>query len=151
MKSSAIVAIISACLVWDAVPCRAESPWATGSSLASVIGYDLQAHDANHKLAGDQMTSVCLLLGYFRGFAESAALAAHYEPTALPFDLPDSITNDEIERAVYKYLMDHSDKLDLKGDALVVAALSRAFPNTLFKPPVGAKPDAGLAAPKGTP
>jgi len=113
----------------------AESPWSTGHTLSDVIGYDLQSHETGQKLTDYQTNSVCLLLGYFRGFAESSAVAAHYNATALPFFLPDSITNDEIERIVYKYLSDNPGKLDLTGDALLVSALTKAFPNTVFTPP----------------
>jgi hypothetical protein len=115
----------------------AESPWSTGHSLHEVIGYDLQSHDTGQNLTDYQTNSVCLLLGYFRGFAESSAVAAHYNATALPFFLPESITNDEIERIVYKYLADNPGKLDLTGDALLVSALTKAFPNTVFTPPPG--------------
>lgn len=111
----------------------AEVPWSTGTSLLEVIGCDLHAHDSSQKLTDYQTNAVCLLLGYFRGFAESAAVASHFDASALPFILPDSITNDEIERTVYNYLTDNQDKLNLKGGALVVAALSRDFPNFEFK------------------
>jgi hypothetical protein len=104
--------------------------------LLEVIRYDLQAHASNQKLNDYQTNAVCLLLGYFNGFAESAALASHYDATALPFFLPDGITNDEIERVVYDFLSSNPDKLNIKGGALVVAALAKAFPNPTFKPPL---------------
>lgn len=124
-------------LLLDAAHCNAEPIWATGNSLLEVIRYDLQAHDSNQKLTDFQTNAVCMLLGYFNGFAESSALASHYNATALPFFLPDTITNDEIERVVYSFLSDNPGKLNLKGGALVVAALTKAFPNPTFKPPLG--------------
>jgi hypothetical protein len=126
----------------------AEPVWATGNSLLEVIRYDLQAHESNQKLTEYQTNAVCLLLGYFNGFAESAALASHYNATALPFFLPDNVTNDQIERVVYDFLSQNPDKLNIKGGALVVAALARAFPNPTFKPP--AYPVSG-AAPASSP
>jgi hypothetical protein len=134
-------------LILSADQCKAEPVWATGSSLLEVIGYDLQAQDPNQKLTDYQTNAVCLLLGYFRGFAESAALASHYNATALPFLLPDGITNEDIERAVYKYLSDNPDKLSLKGDALVIAALSKAYPNPSFKPPAESTGEQSPASP----
>lgn len=86
-----------------------------------------------------QTNAVCLLLGYFAGFAEASSMAAHYDATALPFFLPDDVNNDQIERAVYQYLKDNPDKLKMRGDALVTAALAQSFPNPVFKPPPGAK------------
>jgi hypothetical protein len=109
--------------------------WATGHTLLEVIRCDLQAHDSDQKLTDYQTNAVCLLLGYFNGFAESAALTSHYDATALPFFLPEKITNDEIERVVYEFLSANPDKLNIKGGALVVAALAKAFPNPTFKPP----------------
>jgi len=103
------------------------------------MDFDLKSHDTNQKLTDYQTNQVCLLLGYFNGFAESAALATHYDATSLPFYLPESITNDEIERVVYHYLSQNPDKLNLKGGALVVAALSKAFPNPAFKAPPSPK------------
>jgi len=141
MKISAVLSAMSALLAMSAPHCKAEPVWATGRSLLEVIRCDLQAHDANQKLTDYQTNAVCLLLGYFNGFAESAALSAHYDATALPFFLPESITNDEIEHVVYKFLSDNPDKLDLKGGALVVAALAKAFPNPTFKPPPGSTSD----------
>jgi hypothetical protein len=129
------------------VYCKAEPVWATGTSLYEVIGYDLKAHDSNQKLTDYETNAVCMLLGYFAGFAESASVASHYDATALPFFLPDSITNDEMERVVYLYLSKNRDKLSMKGDALMVAALSRAFPNVTFKPPVDPK-QSSLQKPK---
>ena len=67
-----------------------------------------------------------------RGFAQSAAIASHYDATALPFVLPSDINNDEIERVIYKFLSDNRDELDKDGAALVVAALSRQYPNPSF-------------------
>ena len=135
MKIGALFSPICALLVMTATVCNADPVWATGRSLFEVIRYDLKAHETNQKLTDYETNAVCLLLGYFRGFAESSALAAHYDATALPYFLPDSVTDDEIERILYKYLSENPDKLDLKGDALVVAAMTRAFPNTVFKPP----------------
>lgn len=121
--------------------------WTDGKALVEVIGYDLQAHDGNGRLTEYQTNAVCLLLGYLRGFTESAALASHYDATALPFFLPENITNDQIERIVYKYLTDNPDKLRLSGGVLLVAALSKEFPNPTFKPP---HPVAGDAVPVGS-
>jgi len=137
MKFSAFLSTMSGLLVLSAARCNAEPAWATGNSLLEIIRCDLQARDSNHNLTDYQTNAVCLLLGYFNGFAESAALAAHYDATALPFFLPDGITNDQIERVVYKYLSDNPDKLNLKGGALVVAALTKEFPNPIFKLPPG--------------
>jgi hypothetical protein len=139
MKISNILTTMGALVVLSAAHCGAEPVWATGSSLFEVIGYDLQAHELNQKLTEYQTGAVCLLLGYFHGFAESAAIASHYDATALPFFLPDSITNEQIEHIVYKFLSDNPDKLSLKGDALVVAALTEKFPNPSFTPPSGPK------------
>jgi hypothetical protein len=143
MKISPVLRFVGAfaAFVSGAAHCMADPIWASGASLLEVIRYDLQAHDSGQQLTDFQTNAVCLLLGYFNGFAESSALAAHYNATALPFYLPDSITNDQIERVVYKYLADNPDKLDMKGGALVVAALTQAFPNPVFKAP------AALAAP----
>jgi len=133
---------LAALLLLSATPSKAELPWSTGNTLFKIIACDIQAHDFNSKLTQAQTNSVCLMLGYFRGFAECSALAAHYDATALPFYLPDTVTNDELERVVAKYLSDNPDKLDLKGDVLIVAALSRAFPNTAFKAPSTPAPSA---------
>ena len=135
MRLAPLLPNLSALLGLCVAHCNAEPVWATGSSLLVVIRYDLQAHDSNQKLTDYQTNAVCLLLGYFNGFAESAALASHYDATALPFFLPDSITNDQIERVVYDFLSSNPDKLNVKGGALVVAALAKAFPNPTFKPP----------------
>jgi len=139
MKLRTILSILIAGMVLDAAHCKAEQVWDSGNTLFEVIGYDLQAHDANQKLTDYQINAVCLLLGYFRGFAEGAAVAAHYDATSLPFFLPDSITNDQIERVVFGYLKNNPEKLKLKGDALVVAALSEAYPNPSFMAPLGSK------------
>jgi hypothetical protein len=139
MKISTLLATMSTLLVLSAANCKAEPIWATGHSLLEVIGYDLQAHDSHVKLTDYQTNAVCLLLGYLRGFAECSAVAAHYNATALPFFLPDSVSTDEMERVIHKYLSDNRDKLDMKGDALIVAALSRAFPNLIFKAPPSPK------------
>lgn len=145
--NSPVPSIIGAFLVLGAAHCKAEPVWATGSSLLEVIHYDLQAQEPNHKLTDYQTNAVCLLLGYFRGFVESAALASHYNATALPFFLPESITNDEIERVIYKFLSANPDKLDLNGGALVVAALSKEFPNPTFKPPIASSSPASSMKP----
>jgi len=137
MKTGPFLPLLGALVLAGTSRCSAAPIWATGASLMEVIGYDLQAHDSGQKLTDYQTSAVCMLLGYFAGFVESSAVATHYDATALPFYLPDSVTNEEIEQVVYKYLSEHRDKLDLKGEALVVAALSRAFPNTSFKPPEG--------------
>lgn len=126
---------MAALMVLGGAHCRAEPIWATGKTLLEVIRYDLQAHDSNQKLTDYQTNAVCMLLGYFTGFAESSALASHYNATALPFFLPDSITNDQIERVVYQFLSDNPGRLDVDGSALIVAALSKAYPNPIFKPP----------------
>ncbi|MGA3170279.1 MAG: Rap1a/Tai family immunity protein [Chthoniobacteraceae bacterium] len=128
-----------ALLTMPMVPCRADPVWATGNTLYEVIGYDLRAHDTGQKLDQYQTGAVCMLLGYLAGFAEASSISAHYDATALPFFLPDDINNDQIERAVYKYLTDNPGKLNMRGDALVVAALAREFPNLTFKPPPGSK------------
>jgi hypothetical protein len=134
MKTSLALLILAAFIVFATARCGAEEVWATGNSLAEVIGYDLQAHAANQQLTDYQTNAVCLLLGYFRGFAESAAIAAHYDATALPFFLPDSITGEQIEQAVYKFISDNPDKRGERGDAIVVAALASAYPNPSFSP-----------------
>jgi hypothetical protein len=133
----AAVAAVAALLAFGlgASPCHADPIWATGRSLLEVIQFDMEAHDNNQRLSDYQTNAVCLLLGYFTGFVESSALAAHYDATALPFFLPESITNEEIEQVVYDYLTQNPDKLDMKGGALVVAALAQAYPNPTFKPP----------------
>jgi hypothetical protein len=136
MRTAPLLPIFSALMGLCVTHCNAGPVWATGSTLLEVIRYDLQAHDSNQKLTDYQTNAVCLLLGYFNGFAESAALASHYDATALPFFLPDSITNDQIERVVYDFLSSNPDKLNVKGGALVVAALAKAFPNPTFKPPL---------------
>ncbi len=136
MRFTAVLSIAGILMGLGGVHCRAEPVWATGSTLLEVIRYDLRAHDENQKLTDYQTNAVCLLLGYFNGFAESAALASHYDATALPFFLPDGITNDDIERVVYDFLSNNPDKLNIKGGALVVAALAKAYPNPTFKPPL---------------
>ncbi len=136
MKRSPVFLIVVTALFLVVSPGHADPVWATGRTLLEVIRYDLEAHDNNQQLNDYQTNAVCMLLGYFNGFAESSALAAHYNATALPFFLPDSVTNEEIERIVYDYLSQNPDKLDLKGGALVVAALAKAYPNPTFKPPV---------------
>jgi hypothetical protein len=149
MKYSLVLAIVSASMISGAARCKADPVWATGNTLLEVIRYDLQAHDTNQRLTDYQTNAVCLLLGYFNGFAESSALAAHYDATALPFFLPESVTNDEIEHVVYDYLTANPDKLNVKGGALVVAALAKAFPNPTFKPPLNAGPGEGpFSSPK---
>lgn len=85
MKTGAVLSAMSAFLVLCAAHCKADPVWATGDSLLGVIRCDVQARDSNQKLTDYQTNAVCLLLGYFRGFAESAALSAHYNATALPF------------------------------------------------------------------
>jgi len=148
MKMSTIIAIAGALAGLSAGRCEAESVWGTGSSLAEVIGIDLQAHASDHQLTSYETNEVCLLLGYFRGFAESAAIASHYDATALPFCLPDNITNDAIERVVYKFLSENQDKLGLQGGALMVAAFTKEYPNPSFSPPGGkAKGDKGAVPP----
>jgi hypothetical protein len=136
--------VLGGCLLLTGAHCKGDPVWATGKTLSEVIGYDLKAHDSGKKLTDYQINAVCLMLGYFNGFAESSAIASHYDATALPFFLPDSITNDEIERVVYHYLSDHPDELDVKGGALVAAALTLAFPNPTFKPPAEPKVQTGL-------
>jgi len=135
MKIKSLLPPMCALLLLGAPYCNADPVWATGHSLFEIIGEDLHAHDTGVELTDYQTNAVCLLLGYFRGFAESSALTAHYDPTALPFFLPDNITNDQIERTVYQYLTDNRDRLDLAGDVLMVAALTKAFPNPSFTPP----------------
>jgi len=139
MRFNRFLLILGALLAGAATCCKADPVWANGNTLMEVIGYDLKAHDTTQKLTDYETNAVCMLLGYFNGFAESSALAAHYDATALPFYLPDSITNDEIERVVFHYLNQNQDKLILKGGALVVAALTLAFPNPAFKPPAAPK------------
>jgi len=139
MKIDGILLVVGALLVMGTVRCRGEQVWDSGNTLFEVIGYDLQAHDANVQLTDYQTNQVCMLLGYFRGFAEASALASHYDATSLPFVLPASITNDQIERIVYQFLKDNPDKRNLEGDALVGAALAKAFPNPSFMPPIGTR------------
>jgi len=134
MKTSPALLILAAFILLATARCGAEEVWATGNSLAEVIGYDLQSHATNQQLTSYQTNAVCLLLGYFRGFAESAAIAAHYDATAMPFFLPDSITGEQIERAVYEFLAENPDKRGERGDAIVVAALAREYPNPSFAP-----------------
>ena len=112
--------------------CGAAPVWATGTTLYEVIGYDLQSHDTGQTLTDYQLNAVCMLLGYFRGFAAASAMASHYDATSLPFVLPDSINNDQIERIVYKYLKDNPGRLVLTGDAVMVAALTEDYPNPSF-------------------
>jgi hypothetical protein len=147
MRLAPVLPILGALLGLCVNPCSAEPVWATGNTLLEVIRCDLQAHESKQKLSDYQTNAVCLLLGYFNGFAESAALASHYDATALPFFLPNSITDDEIERVVYDFLSSNPDKLNIKGGALVVAALARAFPNPTFKPPLHPAPGDLPAAP----
>jgi hypothetical protein len=135
MKTSVILSAIAAFLLLSAAHSKADPPWTSGQTLYEVIGEDLQAHDKNQKLDSDQTAAVCLILGYLRGFAESSAIATHYNPCSLPYYLPDSMTGDEMERVIYTFLTKNQDKLEMNGDALIVAALSRSFPNTLFTPP----------------
>lgn len=139
MKISAIFSVVSAMLVLSAADCAAEPIWDTGKTLFEVIGYDIQSHDAGMQLTDYQTNAVCMLLGYFRGFAEASAVASHYDATSMPFVLPDSINNEQIERVVYQYLKENPDRLGMKGDALVVAALAKAYPNPSFTPPLGSK------------
>jgi hypothetical protein len=134
MKSRPALLIPAAFIFFATAHCGAEEVWATGNSLAEVIGYDLQAHAGNQQLTDYQTNAVCLLMGYFRGFAESAAIASHYDATAMPFFLPDSITGEQIERAVYKFISDNPDKRGERGDAIVVAALASIYPNPSFSP-----------------
>ena len=138
MKINTTLSIMTLAMALTAARCKAEPVWANGNSLMEVMRFDIEAHDANHQLTDYQTNAVCLLLGYFRGFAEAAALSAHYNSTALPFFLPENITNEEIERVVYNYLADNPDKLNMNGGVLIVAALSKKFPNLVFKPPAGA-------------
>jgi hypothetical protein len=144
MRISTPVGIIIALLVMGAGKSEAAFVWADGNSLAQVIGYDLEGHESGRKLTSYQMNEVCLLLGYFRGFAEAGAIAEHYDATSLPFILPDSITSQQIEQVVYQFLADNPDKLNEKGEALVVAALAKEYPNPSFEPVI----DKG-AGPKG--
>jgi hypothetical protein len=134
MKLRTLVLVASCLFLMGMGRCNAEEVWATGNSLYEVIGDDLQAHGSNHPLTSLQTNAVCLLLGYFRGFAEAAAIAEHYDATSLPFILPDSITAEQMEKVVYKFLLDNPDKLALKGDGLVVAALAKEYPNPSFTP-----------------
>jgi hypothetical protein len=126
-----------------AARCGAEPVWATGASLNEVIGYDLAAHDSGQTLSDYQLNAVCMLLGYFRGFASASAMASHYDATSLPFVLPDGINNDQIERIVYKYLKEHPGRLILSGDAIMVAALTEEYPNPSFLRPAGSKVEGG--------
>jgi hypothetical protein len=96
----------------------------------------MQAHDSGQALTDYQLNAVCMLLGYFRGFAAASALASHYDATALPYILPDGINNDQIERIIYKYLKEHPGRLDLSGDVLMAAALAEEYPNPSFMKPV---------------
>jgi hypothetical protein len=134
MNTRPALLIPAAFILFATARCGAEEVWATGNSLAEVIGYDLQAHATNQQLTDYQTNAVCLLLGYLRGFAESAAIAAHYDATAMPFFLPDTITGEQIEQAVYKFISDNPDKRAERGDAIVVAALTKEYPNPSFSP-----------------
>jgi len=134
MKTTPALLLIAAFILFAATRSGAEEVWANGNTLAEVIGFDLQAHAKNQPLTAYQTNAVCLLMGYFRGFAESAAVASHYDATAMPFFLPDTITGAQIEQVVYKFLADNPDKLGQPGDAILVAALARVFPNPSFTP-----------------
>jgi hypothetical protein len=116
------------------VRCEADPVWTDGNTLFEVIGYDLKAHEMKQELTTYQASAVCMLLGYLRGIAECSAVAAHYDATSLPFFLPDNITGEDMEKAVYTFLLDNPDKLKEKGDALVVAALAKEYPNPSFTP-----------------
>jgi hypothetical protein len=133
MKTAPALLFAAALLL--AIPrSHAEEVWASGNTLAQVIAYDLQAHAKNQPLTAYQTNAVCLLMGYFRGFAESAAVASHFDATAMPFFLPDSITGEQIEQVVYKFISDNPDKLGEPGDAIMVAALATEYPNPSFSP-----------------
>lgn len=134
MRICTLFLLLAAALALGSMHCEGTQVWENGHSLLEVIGYDMKAHDTRSQLSEYETGAVCLLLGYFRGFAEGAAIACHYNAAALPFYLPDNITDDEMERVVYKFLSANPDKLDLKGDALVAAALAKAFPNIAFTP-----------------
>jgi hypothetical protein len=121
--------------------CGAAPVWATGTSLNEVIGFDLSAHDSGQSLSDYQLNAVCMMLGYFRGFAAASAMASHYDATSLPYVLPDSLNNDQIERIVYKYLKEHPGRLILSGDAIMVAALTEEYPNPSFMRPAASKPE----------
>jgi len=124
--------LIGCVVILSAGRCGAAPVWATGASLYEVIGYDLAAHDSGQSLSDYQLNAVCMLLGYFRGFAAASAVASHYDATSLPFLLPDSINNDQIERLVYKYLKENPGRQILTGDAIMVAALTEEYPNPGF-------------------
>ena len=134
MMSRLLSGFVLAILMFGAAECRAGNIWETGNSIYEVIGYDMRAHGGQQPLTDYETNAVCLLLGYFRGFAESAAIASHYDATAMPFYLPDSITNVQIEEVVYKFLTENPDKLGERGDALITAALASAYPNPSFTP-----------------
>jgi hypothetical protein len=139
MRINTLLLTTAALLALAVETSHADPIWATGSTLYEVIGDDLRAHDTGQKLDEYQTSAVCMMLGYLAGFAEASSVSAHYDATALPFFLPDDIDNDQIERAIFKYLTDNPDKMKLRGDAIVVAALAKEFPNLTFKPPPGSK------------
>jgi hypothetical protein len=134
MTSRLILASVFAISIFGAARCRAGDLWETGNSLFQVIGDDMRAHDTQQPLSDYETNEVCLMLGYFRGFAEAGAIASHYDATSMPFFLPDNITNAQIEATVYKFLTENPDKLGERGDALITAALAQAFPNPSFTP-----------------
>ena len=132
MRNRFVWLIACAVLIVCAGRCDADPVWATGATLYEVIGYDLQSHDSGVSLTDYQLNSVCMLLGYFRGFAAASAVASHFDATSLPFVLPDSVNNDQIERIVYKYLKDNPDRMLLTGDAILVGAMTEQYPNPSF-------------------
>jgi hypothetical protein len=132
MRYRFVCVIACAVMILGAGHCGAAPVWATGSTLYEVIGYDLAAHDSGQQLTDYQLNAVCMLLGYFRGFAAASAVASHFDATSLPFVLPDSINNDQIERIVFKYLKDNPGRQVLTGDAIMVAALTEEYPNPSF-------------------
>jgi hypothetical protein len=134
MKSSPALQIVLAALLLATAPIHAAEVWTNGSTLSEVISYDLQSHAKNKHLTAYETNAVCLLMGYFRGFAEAAAVASHFDATSMPFFLPDTITGAQIEQVVYKFLTDNPDKMTEPGDAIVVAALAEEFPNPSFTP-----------------
>ena len=132
MRNRFVCVIAFAVMMLGAGHCWAAPVWATGSTLYEVINYDLQSHDSGQELTDYQLNSVCMMLGYFRGFASASAMAAHFDATSMPFMLPDSINNDQIERIVYKYLKDNPDRMLLTGDAILVGAMTEQYPNPSF-------------------
>ncbi len=149
MRTRLVAMAVCALMILGTGRCGAEPVWASGTSLYEVIGYDLQAHDSGQALTDYQLNAVCMLLGYFRGFAAASALASHYDATSLPYVLPDGINNDQIERIVYKYLKDNPGRLILSGDALMVAALTEEYPNPSFMRPMASKLEQKDEAPAG--